>query len=301
MPAASIYRPSAGGASARRVVALKYEMLQAGEKSSVSTRGRQQLAAVLQTPPQGRAAQDLSSDLDVHGPRVPDELPLKFAQDLVSRYAGAFQKTVGGAFLQASAEQPLSASYSSRSGGIVGILTQMLEFEAELQESQKSGVTSVADHEALAAAQTKRISAAKEKLDEVESEASATQKGVSDAEEDLALTRNQRTAGIKFLQSLQTQCNVLDTEFERRSKTRAAEVAAVSEAMSILAEDDNREHWAKTVTLVQVQHRLVVSVQAARVRKAMTSADLEGRVRRVRPDDRPQEVGPHRRRRAEAP
>jgi len=155
--------------------------------------------------------------LDVHGFRDPDELPLKFAQDLVSHYAGAFQKAVGGAFLQASAEQPLSASYSSGSGGIYGILAQMLEeFEAELQGPQKSGVTSIADHEALVAAQTKRTSAAKEKLDEMEREAPAIQRGVSDADEDPVLTRTQVTAGTRSLQCLQSQCSVLDTELERR-------------------------------------------------------------------------------------
>jgi len=74
-----------------------------------------------------------------------------------------------GAFLQASAEQPLPAPYSSGSGGIGGIFAQMLEeFGVVLQGSQKFGVTGVADHEALAAAQTKRISAAKEGRGEME-------------------------------------------------------------------------------------------------------------------------------------
>jgi len=69
-----------------------------------------------------------------------------------------------------------------------------------------------------------------------------TKRGISDAEEDLDLTRNQRTADIKFLRDLQAQCNDLDTKFERRSKIRAAEVAAVSEAKSVLTEGVNREH-----------------------------------------------------------
>ena len=140
----------------------------------------------------------------------------KFARDVVSRGAEAFPKTAGVSCLQASAEQQTSPSYSAGPGGIYGILARKLEaFEAELRGSQKSGGTSVADHEALAAV----LSAVKEKLDEGESEASAIQRGdSSDAEEDLALTRDHLTAGIRYMRRLLSQCNVPDTELVRRRR-----------------------------------------------------------------------------------
>jgi len=58
-------------------------------------------------------------------------LPLNLAESLLTRES---KKEKGGNFLQ----QPLSASYSTRSDGIYGILTQMLEeFESQLSTEQK--------------------------------------------------------------------------------------------------------------------------------------------------------------------
>merc|ERR1719284_932673 len=100
-------------------------------------------------------------------------------------------------------------------------------------------------------AKTEQIAAAKEKLDLMENEGAGNVKALSDAKEDLELTREQRSADVEFLQNLQTQCNDLDTQWEKRSATRAAETKAVAEAIAILTEDDNREHLAKTIALLQ--------------------------------------------------
>jgi chromosome segregation ATPase len=150
------------------------------------------------------------------------------------------------------------------------------EFEAELKASQKAEVKAVADFEALAAAKSKQIETTKAKLDEMEGEFAGNQKAISDAQEDLELTRNQRSADIKFLQNLQTQCNDLDTEWERRSKTRTEEIAAVAEALVILTEDDNREHLAETApghkaslaSFLQLRSGTEAAARARRVRKA---------------------------------
>jgi len=257
-----------------RDTALRYEMLLA-KTGGRTSRPRQQLAALLQTPAKSKAAQDLLSALDANGGKVPsEELPINFAQDIVAHAAG---RPKSATFLQAKDGQPLYASYSARSDGIYGILTQMQEeFEAELKASQKAEVKAVADFEALAAAKSKQIETTKAKLDEMEGEFAGNQKAISDAQEDLELTRNQRSADIKFLQNLQTQCNDLDTEWERRSKTRTEEIAAVSEALVILTEDDNREHLAETApghkpslaSFLQLRSGTEAAARARRVRKA---------------------------------
>jgi len=91
----------------------------------------------------------------------------------------------------------------------------------------------------------------KEKLDDLEGDHAGNQKALSDAKEDLELTRNQRTADVKFLHNLRLTCNDLDKEWERRSATRAAETTAVADTIAILTEDDNREMLAKSVSLLQ--------------------------------------------------
>jgi len=183
----------------------------------------------------------LLSAVDANGAPVTDSLPLEFAERVVAKRAKA-----AGAFLQ----QPRDAayeSYSGRSSEIYGIMTQMLEeFEAELSQSQKDEVKAQADFEGLSSAKKEQIAVAKEKLDDMEGEHAANIKALSDAKEDIKLTRDQRSADIEFLRNLKITCGDLDTQWERRSATRAAEIVAVSETIAILTEDDNRESLAKT-------------------------------------------------------
>jgi hypothetical protein len=252
-----------------RDAALRYELLRARVASRGGAKKQQPLAALLQTKTgsaqvevQGAAANDLLAALNVQAGAVgvPQELPLKFAESLVKQHASAQSSS----FLQ---KQPLYASYSSRSNGIYGILEQMLEeFEAELKTEQKSEMTAVADYEALAAAKSAQITATKAKLDEMEAEFAGNQKAISDAQEDLELTRNQRSEDVKYLKNLMLTCNDLDTQWERRSKTRSEETAAVSEALVILTEDDSKDLMKKTVTLLQVNSEETASMRARQAR-----------------------------------
>merc|ERR1719414_2269051 len=184
----------------------------------------------------------LLSALDAHSASVSDALPLKFAEREVAHLAQQHQSR---AFLQAGEHQPIHSaykSYSARSSQIYGILTQMQEeFEAELSASQKAELQARADYAALAKAKQEQITLGKEKLDDMEEEHAANQKALADANEDLRLVREQRSADVEFLRNLKLTCNDLDTEWEKRSKTRAAEMKAVTEAIAILTEDDNRE------------------------------------------------------------
>ena len=48
----------------------------------------------------------------------------------------------------------------------------------------------------------------------------------------------------------------LDAQWAKRSKTRTAEITAVSEALAIITEDDNREMLAKSVSLIQTSAQM---------------------------------------------
>jgi len=221
--------------------------------------------------------------LNIKGGAVSDALPLKFAEQLIAKAAQVPRHDARASkFLQVDEQQPLYESRSSaRSAGIYGIMNQMLEeFEAELSTSQKDELQGQGDYKALAAAKTSQIGAGKKKVDQMQGEDSSNQKALSDAKEDLQNTRDQRTADTKFLQNLQTQCNDLDTQWEKRSATRAAETTAVSEAIAILTEDDNREMLAKTVTFLQEQSEASATARArvsavSLLRRAAASPDFE--------------------------
>mmetsp|Transcript_7962 Transcript_7962/g.22078 ORF Transcript_7962/g.22078 Transcript_7962/m.22078 type:complete len:777 (+) Transcript_7962:56-2386(+) len=200
---------------------------------------------------QGATAAALLSALDVHDDSVSDALPVKFAEPVIAR--AAKEATSAKSFLQVSNRQPLYESRSSaRSAGIYGVMNQMLEeFESELSTSQKEELKAQEDFKALAAAKTAEIDAGKMKLDEMQAEDAGNAKALSDAKEDLANTRKQRSEDVEFLRNLKLTCNDLDSQWEKRSKTRGAETVAVAEAIAILTEDDNREHLAATVSFIQ--------------------------------------------------
>merc|ERR1712129_428539 len=170
-----------------------------------------------------------------------------------------------GNFLQAPVDADYK-SYSSRSNQIYGIMTQMLEeFEAQLSAAQKDEMKAGEDAAAVAKAKKEQIAVAKEKLDAMEGEHAANIKALSDAKEDLGLTREQRSKDVEFLRNLKVTCGDLDTQWERRSATRSAEITAVAETIAILTEDDNREALAKTSLL---QTEASSNVMARRLRAA---------------------------------
>jgi len=271
-----------------RDAALRYEELLAGRQEGRALEHTALLSlkeAVKRI--QGSDAQGidaaLESALDLHGRSVSDSLPLKFAAQLVAKAAeaGRSSRPQASKFLQVDDAQPLYESRSSsRSAGIFGIMKQMQEeFEAELSQEQKDELRAQVNFKALAAAKSSEISAGEKKLDEMQAEDAANQKALSDAKEDLTLTREQRSADVIFLQNLQTTCNDLDTQWEKRSATRSAETKAVAEAISILTSDDNREHLTATVTLLQERSMAAASARrvsaASMLRHAAAAPDFD--------------------------
>mmetsp|Transcript_49409 Transcript_49409/g.92398 ORF Transcript_49409/g.92398 Transcript_49409/m.92398 type:complete len:776 (-) Transcript_49409:105-2432(-) len=199
----------------------------------------------------GSQVRSLLSALDTSGTAA-NMLPIEFAQQVLAGSAGR-ARGPGAAFLQTVERQPDTfESYSSRSGPIFGILTQMLqEFEENLSYEQKQEMQSAKAFKELAAAKAEQISSGKAKLDELEESHAANSKALSDAKEELQDTRDTRSADVEFLRNLKVTCQDLDRQFEDRTKTRSLELAAVSEAIDILTEDDASELMRKTVSLLQ--------------------------------------------------
>jgi len=199
--------------------------------------------------------------LSVFGAAADDELPLKFAEQMLAK--SATPSTGSMSFLQASAATASAAtapgeSYSSGSNGIFGIMTQMLdEFKADLASNEKDESTAVADFKAMKAAKQKQLDVGKEKLDTMEADGAGNLKALSDAKENHELTINQRSADVKFLQNLKLTCGDLDAQWAKRSATRAAEIKAVSETLVILTEDSAQDQFNKNgASLLQVSSKV---------------------------------------------
>lgn len=200
-----------------------------------------------------------------------DDLPLKFAEEVLAKAANP----KGHSFLQASiGTAPAVQSYNSQSNGIFGIMTQMLEeFENDLADKTKGETKAAADYEAMKAAKEEQVAVAKEKLDTLEAEGAGNLKALSDAKENFDLTQKQRSADVKFLRNLKLTCDDLDAQWEKRSKTRAAEIKAVSETLVILTSDDNHEQLkAGGVALFQTSAETSLRARRSRAVKALRRA-----------------------------
>merc|ERR1719272_2774330 len=115
------------------------------------------------------------------------------------------------------------------------------EFEANYATAQKDEAKAAADFVALKATKNEEIAAGSDKKLTKETEiADATEKSAN-AKEDLEATQQQLEADSEFLANLKAQCDALDKEFAERSKTRTEEMAAVSEAIGIITEEDSNE------------------------------------------------------------
>jgi len=233
-----------------RDLSLKHELLTVTASEKHST-------ALLQAGANSQGTTTLGnsilSALDARGPAASEALPLDIAQKLLSRSA----KSVAAAGFLQSAAAPTSGSYSSQSGAIFGILKAMKDdFEQNLSEEQRDEMKAVEDFKAMAASKTSQIDAGKSKLDEIEGENADNQKALSDAKENLGLTRDQRSSDVEFLRNLKLTCMDLDKQWADRSKTRSTETKAVSEAISVLTSDDSMDLLRQTVTFLQVDSDL---------------------------------------------
>jgi hypothetical protein len=254
-------------------LAFKAQLLQAGRSEGRrSQRGASFLAL-------GTDAASMSDSLlSVFQSEGSDSVPLEFAQRLLARTAKG-----SAAFLQGGAA-PSGGSYAPQSGQIFGILTTMKEeFEANLSQEEKDELKGQDDFAAMSKAKTEQIAVGKEKLDALEEGSADNQKALSDAKENLELTREQRSKDVEFLQNLKTTCMDLDQQWAQRSKTRAMETEAVSEAIKIITSDDSMDLLRNTVKFFQVnsesqmrlrRSRAIASLRSAAQRPAFEADDL---------------------------
>jgi len=163
------------------------------------------------------------------------------------------------AFVQApsdffDAEPTFKQSYAPQSGAIFGILKQMKEtFETNLASSQKEEMTSQSAYEDLKSAKESEIKAGTDLKDTKTQELADTDAKLADDKQDLEDTRNSLAADQKFLMNLKETCQMTDQEYEERTKTRAEEIKAVSEALAILSSDEAHDTFTSTFNFVQVK------------------------------------------------
>merc|ERR1719440_563835 len=178
---------------------------------------------------------------------------------LVEKIASPRQRKEITAFIQApsdyfDAEPTFKQSYAPQSGAIFGILKQMKEsFETNLETSQKEEMASQTAYDDLKASKEDEIKAGSDQKDTKTQELADTDSKLALSKEELDDTRNTLGADQKFLMNLKETCQMTDQEYEERTKTRAEEIKAVSEALAILSSDDAHDTFSSTFNFVQVK------------------------------------------------
>jgi len=145
-------------------------------------------------------------------------------------------------------EQRANGDYVPQSGQIVGILKNMEdEMSKSLEESQNDEASASAAFADLKSAKTQEISVASAAVEEKMQQSgqlavlvAQEKNALEDSEAELAETQ-------KYQASIKITCEEKSKEWAARQASRAEEVSAVSEAISILNDDDALDIFKKAV------------------------------------------------------
>eukprot|EP00401_Gymnodinium_catenatum_P036662 CAMPEP_0117501536 /NCGR_PEP_ID=MMETSP0784-20121206/23349_1 /TAXON_ID=39447 /ORGANISM="" /LENGTH=758 /DNA_ID=CAMNT_0005296793 /DNA_START=62 /DNA_END=2338 /DNA_ORIENTATION=- len=171
-----------------------------------------------------------------------------------------------------------AVSYNFRSGQIVGVLSQLKkDFENSLSSSEKAEMEAAAAYSQLKAAKEAEIAAEAAQQAAKEKALADLASKVANTKDDMAATRNALSADQQFLLDLSKSCTSAKEEYASRSKVRAEEIQALGEAIAILREDDARDLFGKTLSLLQTgagaeRATRARAVQVAVANKAINAA-----------------------------
>merc|ERR1719353_2583520 len=162
----------------------------------------------------------------------------------------AYQRSTVTAFL-AGSQNPYG-DYHSQSGEIVGILKTMKdEMDKSLNGAVSDEETAAKGYEELAAAKKEEISAAGAAIESKTQRSGTLAVTITTTKGDIKDTTNEMTDTEAFLANLKVECAEKKKEWAVRCQIRAEEVAAISEAIKVLNDDDALDLFKKTLSLNQ--------------------------------------------------
>merc|ERR1719316_2237016 len=134
------------------------------------------------------------------------------------------------------------------SGQILGILKQMKEtMEANLKEAVAEEEKAVASFGELSASKGKEVEIASESIESKTVRTGQLAVSIAQATNDLEDTKEELDDGTKYAEQLKKQCADKEKSYDAESKTRNAEISAISEAIGILNDDDALDVFKKAV------------------------------------------------------
>jgi hypothetical protein len=161
-----------------------------------------------------------------------------------------YQRNLVLSFL--SGKQNPFGDYSSASGEIVGILKAMKdEMDKDLGGAIGDEEKAAAGFAELSAAKKAEISAASSAIETKTQRSGELAVSVVTTADDIDDTTKELGDLQEFLANLASQCATKKSEWAGRQQVRAEEIAAISEAIKILNDDDALDLFKKTLALDQ--------------------------------------------------
>jgi len=150
-----------------------------------------------------------------------------------------------------------NGDYAPASGQIVGILKGMKDdMEAELKEAVATEEKAITGFGELKASKETEIEVATEAIEAKTGRAGEIAVSVVQTKDSLEDTTSEVADVEKLISQLSTECKTKEAEWAEISKVRAEEVKAISEAISILNDDDALDVFKKARPSALMQEQL---------------------------------------------
>jgi len=145
-----------------------------------------------------------------------------------------------------------SGDYAPQGGEITGMLKSMKdEMDKDMGGIVKDEESAQTGFESLAAAKTSQIQAASEAIESKTVRSGELAVSITTTADDIEDTTKEMTETQEFAANLVATCATKKKEWAERQAMRAEEIAAVSEAVKILNDDDALDLFKKTLSLAQ--------------------------------------------------
>jgi len=147
--------------------------------------------------------------------------------------------------------------YSAQSGEIVGMLKAMKdEMDKDLGGIVAAEEAAQTGFEELAAAKQEAIAASSAAIESKTQRSGELAVAIVTTADDIEDTTADMDETNKFLANLAASCKAKKEEWAARSKLRSEEVAAISETIDVLNDDDALDLFKKTLSLTQQQTKM---------------------------------------------
>jgi hypothetical protein len=141
-----------------------------------------------------------------------------------------------------------SSSYTASSGEVLGILKQMKDDMAKsLADAVNADEVAAAGFADLKAAKDQEIELASEAIETKDKKTGDLAVSIAQSTDAHGDTVDEQADAQKMLNTLETTCDSKKLEFQARLKSRTDEIAAISEAVGILNDDDALDVFKKAV------------------------------------------------------